>query len=96
MFYEWNAAKARDNFRKHGLTFDEAASVFLDPLALTFADPFHSSEERREISIGYSKRHRVVFVSQCRRGNRVRIISARKATNGERRQYEEGFNKEIE
>ncbi len=95
MIYEWNAAKARANFREHGLSFDEAATVFLDPLALTFPDPFHSGEEEREITIGYTAGHQVVFVSHCWRGSRVRIISARRATRKERRQYEEGIGKEI-
>ena len=95
MIYEWDAEKARANRRKHGKSFDEATTVFLDPLALTFPDPDHSTEEEREITIGYSTRHQVLFVSHCQRGNRVRIISARKATKGERKQYEEGIAKEI-
>ena len=95
MIYEWDAEKARANQRKHGISFDEAATVFLDPLALTFPDPNYSAGEEREITIGYSARHQVVFVSHCQRGDRVRIISARKATRGERKQYEEGIGKEI-
>jgi uncharacterized DUF497 family protein len=93
--YEWNAAKAKANIRKHGVSFNDAATVFLDPLALTFPDPHHSGEEEREITIGYTAGHQSVFVSHCERGNRVRIISARKATSRERRQYEEGIGKEI-
>jgi hypothetical protein len=93
--FEWRAAKARANLRKHGLSFDEAATAFLDPMALTFSDPDHSAEEEREITIGCSAGHRVVFVSHCHRGNRVRIISARKAARRERRQYEEGIGKET-
>lgn len=77
------------------MSFDEAATVFLDPQALTFPDPYHSSGEEREITIRYSARHRVVFVSHCQRGDRVRIISALKAARRERRQYEEGIGKEI-
>lgn len=95
MIYEWDAEKAKANRRKHGISFDEAATVFLDPLALTYPDPDPSIGEEREITIGYSARHQVVFVSHCQRGNRVRIISARKATKGERKQYEEGIGKEI-
>lgn len=95
MVYEWDAEKAKANRRKHGVSFDEGATVFLDPLALTFLDPDHSTREEREITIGHSTRHQVVFVSHCQRGNRVRIISARKATRGERKQYEEGIGKEI-
>ena len=95
MIYEWDAEKARANRWKHGISFDEGATVFLDPLALTFPDPDHSTGEEREITIVYSARHHVVFVSHCQRGNRVRIISARKATKGELQQYEEGIGKEI-
>ena len=54
MVYEWNAAKAKANIQKHGVSFDEAAMVFLDPLALTFPDPYHSGGEEREITIGYT------------------------------------------
>jgi uncharacterized DUF497 family protein len=93
--YEWHAAKAKANVQKHGVSFDEAATVFLDPLSLTFSDPFHAGGEEREITIGYTTGHRVVFVSHCQRGKRLRIISARKATRRERKQYEEGIGKEI-
>jgi uncharacterized DUF497 family protein len=61
------------------VSFGEAATVFLDPLAITFPDSDHSDEEDR-VTIGFTKNHRVVFVSHCRRGDRVRIISARRAT----------------
>lgn len=73
---------------------EEAATVFFDPLALTFPDPDHSGAEEREITIGLSARRRVVLVAHCQRGDRLRIISARKATNRERREYEEGIGKE--
>jgi uncharacterized DUF497 family protein len=92
--YEWNAAKAKTNIQKHDVSFDEAATVFLDPLAWTFPDPDHSGGEEREITIGYTARHQVVFVAHCQRGNRVRIISARKATRREQRQYEKDIGKE--
>ncbi|HXJ91898.1 MAG TPA: BrnT family toxin [Terriglobia bacterium] len=95
MFYEWNSAKAKVNLQKPGVSFDEAATVFLDPLAWTFPDPVHSGEEEREITIGISAAHRVIFVSHCQRGRRMRIISARMATGREREQYEEGIDKEI-
>ena len=95
MVYEWHAAKAKANLQKHGVSFDDAATVFLDPLALTYPDPYHSGEEEREITIGRTAGHRVVFVSHCQRGNRLRIISARRATRRERSQYEEGIGKEI-
>ena len=95
MVFEWSAAKARANLQKHGVPFDEAARVFLDPLALTFPDPHHSGGEEREITIGHTAGDQVVFVSHCRRGDRIRIISARRATRRERRQYEEGIGEEI-
>ena len=91
MIYEWDGKKAKGNWRKHRISFEDAASVFLDPLALTFPDPDHSSAEEREFTIGRSHRQQVVFVSHCQRGDRVRIISARKTTRGERKQYEEGI-----
>ena len=95
MIYEWDAEKAKRNLQKHSVTFEDAASVFLDPLALTFPDPDHSSGEDREITIGRSGTQQVVFVSHCQRRHRVRIISARKTTRGERKQYEEGIGKGI-
>ena len=91
MIYEWDAKKARANLRKHGVSFDEAASVFLDPLAITFPDPDHSAYEFREITIGHSAGRRIVFLSHTRRGDRTRLISARKATRSERKQYEENI-----
>jgi uncharacterized DUF497 family protein len=87
--YEWDPAKAQANVKKHRVTFEEAASVFLDPSALTFWDPDHSEKEYREITIGRSARQRVLFIAHAPRGGRVRIISARKATRKEQKQYEE-------
>ena len=86
-------AEGKANLRKHGVSFEEAATVFLDPLALTFSDPDHSHAEKREITIGNTGVQRVVLVSHCRRGDRTRIISARKATRKERKQYEESISK---
>jgi len=86
--YEWDAAKAASNLRRHGVSFAEATSVFLDQAALTFNDLDHS-EEDREITIGVSAKRRVLFVSHCAWGDRIRIISARKATRRERSQYAE-------
>ncbi len=94
MIYEWDPKKAKANLRTHGVSFDEAASVFLDPLAVTFPDPDHSGEEFREITIGRSASQRVVFLSHTRRGDRTRLISARKATRRERKQYEESISEE--
>jgi uncharacterized DUF497 family protein len=89
--YEWNSAKAAANRKKHGISFEDAVTVFLDPLALTFPDPDHSADERQEITIGHTIRQETVFVSHCERGDRIRIISARSATRTERYQYEEGI-----
>ena len=91
MTYEWGPVKAAVNVKKHRVTFEEAASVFLDPSALTFWDPDHSEDEDREITIGRSARQRVLFVAHTAREGRVRIINARRSTRRERRQYEEGI-----
>ena len=91
MTYEWDPRKAQANRRKHGVSFEEAASVFQNADALTFEDPDHSDEEPREITIGVSRQGRVLFLSHCDRGERVRIISARKATAHERKQYAESL-----
>ena len=92
--FEWDPAKAGRNLRKHQVAFDEAATVFADPLAAIFDDEAHSSTERREIIIGHSVLGRLLVVSfvQISR-NAVRIISARKATRTERREYEENQSK---
>lgn len=90
MIYEWDPATATANLRKHRVTFDEAASVFRDPFALTFDDPDHSLDERRFITIGVSVRQRVLFLAHAdRRVDRVRIISARRATPKEAHAYQE-------
>ena len=89
MTFEWDSTKASANLRKHKVSFTEAASVFLDPFALTFDDPDHSGEESREITIGISNKERALFVSHCLRGDCLRIISARKATKKENTQYGE-------
>ena len=91
MTYEWDPVKAAANAKKHRVTFEEAASVFLDPSALTFWDPEHSDEEDREITIGRSVRRRVLFVAHAARAGGVRIISARRATRREQKQYGEGI-----
>lgn len=95
MVYEYDPDKAAANLHKHKVSFAEAASVFLDPLALTFSDPDHSDVEDREITIGASSKQRVLFVSHCQRGHRIRIISARKATRKERLQYEQRIGEET-
>jgi hypothetical protein len=90
--YEWDPAKAAANAKKHRVSFEEAASVFLDVSALTFWDPDHSAGEDREITIGRSVQQRILFVAHAARKDRVRIISVRRATSRERRQYEEGID----
>ncbi len=92
MIYEWDSAKAASNLRRHRVSFTEATTVFLDPSALTFDDPDHSIDEKREVTIGYSRFERVLFVSHCAREERIRIISARQATRGEKLQYAEGIS----
>jgi uncharacterized DUF497 family protein len=87
--YEWDAAKAAANRRKHGVSFEAATTVFLDALAMTYPDPDHSAGEHREITIGHTVKEELVFVSHCEREDRIRIISVRLATRAERRQYEE-------
>jgi uncharacterized protein len=94
VIYERDAGKAAANLKKHRVSFEDATSVFLDPLAVTFPDPGYSVEEHREITIGNTIRKELVFVSHCERGNRIRIISARLATRLERRQYEEGIGED--
>jgi uncharacterized DUF497 family protein len=87
--FEWDEAKERANRQKHRVTFDEAATVFANPLAVIFPDPDHSHDEVREIIIGHSDRNRVLVISFTERGTAVRIISARVATPRERKDYEE-------
>jgi len=88
--FEWDEAKARVNLKEHRVSFEEATSVFSDPLAMALPDDDHSIEELREILIGHSIRGRVLLVSFTERGqNRARIISARVATRHERKAYEE-------
>jgi uncharacterized protein len=88
--YEWDPRKAAINLARHGVSFDEASTVFGDPLARIFDDEGHSEEEPREIVIGHSIKDRLLIVCFTERTERtVRIISARKATKTERRDYEE-------
>ncbi len=82
--FEWDSKKAAGNVRKHGVAFAEAATVFGDRLAITFPDPDHSDDEEREITIGYSGKSRILIVSHTERGERIRIISARRAVKAER------------
>lgn len=88
MQFEWDARKAAQNLVKHGVPFDEASTVFGDPLAGTILDPRHSSDELRFVTIGLSARERLIVVAHAERNDRIRIISARRATRREKRKYE--------
>lgn len=88
--FEWDTAKAASNVRKHGVSFDEAGSVFLDQLAVSGPDPDHSVGESRYITFGVSSLGRLLAVSHTYRPGAIRIISARRVTRAERKIYEEG------
>jgi uncharacterized protein len=90
MEFEWDDTKAEANERKHGVPFAEAMTVFADPLSLTGYDPDHPVDEDRYITMGLSATGRLLIVSHADRGDLVRIISAREATRGERKDYEDG------
>lgn len=87
---EWDKEKAASNFDKHGVSFEEGATVFNDPLYVDFYDPDHSVDEHRYIIIGQSNEGRLLIVSYTERDEVVRLISAREVTSSERRAYEEG------
>lgn len=90
MIFEWDRRKAATNRTKHGVDFDEAASAFLDPLAVTYPDPDHSRIEARFLTFGHSARGRVLAVSHMEIDDEhLRIISARKATKREAHDYQE-------
>ena len=89
LLFEWDLSKAKENIKIHGVSFDEASTAFRDTLSLTIYDPQHSDEEDRLILIGSSCKNRLLVIVHTERGNKIRIISARKATKKERKQYEE-------
>jgi uncharacterized protein len=86
--FEWDPNKDAENLNKHGISFDEALSVFGDPLATTIDDPDHSIDEFRFLTMGYSKNQRLIVLAHTEREGRIRIISAREPTPQERKQYE--------
>jgi uncharacterized DUF497 family protein len=86
--FEWHEEKAKENLRKHKVSFEEAKTVFNDPLSITIADPKHSADEDRYIDIGLSVKGQVLVVVCTEQGSNIRIISCRKATKAERRTYE--------
>lgn len=88
--FEWDLNKAKENIRRHAVSFEEAASVYRDALAFTIDDVEHSTQERRFYTIGMSSMYRTLVVAHAERGENIRIISARLATRRERKSYEEG------
>ena len=89
--FEWDREKAKGNLEKHGVSFSEAATVFGDPLSLTIEDPDHSIDEQRFVTLGQSYRGQLLVVAHTDEDDGIRIISARRATRRERRDYEEEF-----
>jgi uncharacterized protein len=89
LLFEWDPDKAESNFKKHGVSFEEARTILSDPLEMTIFDPDHSDDEDRFISMGVSDLRRILVVSYTERGDRLRLISARVANKRERKKYEE-------
>lgn len=87
--FEWDAAKAETNLNKHRVNFEEARTVFNDPLSITIADPEHSAAEDRYVDIGLSAKGQLLVVIYTERRSNIRIISCRKATKSEQRMYEQ-------
>jgi uncharacterized protein len=87
--FEWDPAKAELNFKEHGVSFDDATTVFRDPLSITIVDPDHSDFEDRFLDIGISHRGQLLVISYTERKDKIRIVSARRATRTERKSYEE-------
>ena len=90
MTFEWDVNKADRNLAKHGISFDEAKTVFNDPLYVDFYDPDHSEDEPRYLIVGASNQGRLLVVAYTERGSSIRLISAREVTRNERSAYEEG------
>ncbi|MDF0554262.1 BrnT family toxin [Kamptonema sp. UHCC 0994] len=90
MQFEWNENKAASNLSKHGVSFEEAKTVFDDPLYVDFYDPDHSNDEERYLIVGESNRGRLLIVSYTERCDSIRLISSREVTRTERETYEEG------
>ena len=88
LIFEWNENKANENLKKHGVSFDEAKTVFNDPFSVTIYDPDHSIDKDRYIDIGLSSKGRLIVVSYLEQDGKIRIISSRKATKKEKRDYE--------
>jgi uncharacterized DUF497 family protein len=89
LLFEWDPNKAKENLEIHGVSFDEAGTAFRDTMSLAIYDPLHSEEEDRFVLLGNSHHDRLLVVVHTVRGDNIRLISARKATKKERKQYEE-------
>ena len=89
LLFEWDPNKAKENLEMHGVSFDEASTAFRDTLSLAIYDPLHSEQEDRFVLIGSSHRNRLLVIVHTERGDNIRLISARKASKKERKQYEE-------
>jgi len=89
LLFEWDPNKAKENLETHGISFDEASTAFHDALSLAIYDPLHSEEEDRFVLIGSSHRNRLLVIVHTDRADKIRLISARKASQKEREQYEE-------
>ena len=89
LLFEWDPKKAKENLETHGVSFDEASTAFRDTLSLAIYDPLHSEQEDRFVLIGSSHRNRLLVIVHTERGDNIRLISARKASKKERKQYEE-------
>lgn len=88
LIFEWDPQKAKSNLKKHGVSFEEASTAFQDTFSLTIDDPLHSMDGERVVLIGMSNKNRLLVVVHTERGDNIRIISARKATKEERKNYE--------
>ncbi|MYB64910.1 BrnT family toxin [Candidatus Poribacteria bacterium] len=91
--FQWDSQKAKENLRKHSISFEEAKTVFSDFFSLTIPDPIHSKVEERLVTIGYSEKQRLLVVVHTERDDEIRIISSRKATSYERKTYEARYIK---
>lgn len=90
LHFEWDPKKAQNNLKKHGVSFEEASTVFGDTLSRTIPDPLSSIAEKRYVTMGQSYQGKLLVVVHSEKGDAIRIISARRATNHERKNYEEG------
>ena len=86
--FEWDEIKAEENLRKHGISFEEAKTVFNDPLSITIYDPDYSTDEDRYLDVGLSSAGRMLVVCYTERGANIRLISSRTASKKERQSYE--------